>query len=183
MRSPTQWKRAVQQLHRSGRDSLWIKSRFVYDQRRFQSTSSLPPKADLQALFTKLRNKVADAGQQLPPGAQVPFVNDDFGDVYGLYYLITGDGYSMRELEDYAKSLRGDLLTVEGVGKVSLNGAQRNHLRGDIAGTCCRIRCISQPDLQRSGSTKCCCVCWRCKNRQSTFDYSALRHRGLCERD
>jgi multidrug efflux pump subunit AcrB len=92
-----------------------------------------PSKADLQALFTKLRNKVADAGRQLPPGAQVPFVNDDFGDVYGLYYLITGDGYSMRELEDYAKSLRGDLLTVEGVGKVSLNGAQREAIYVEIS--------------------------------------------------
>lgn len=90
-------------------------------------------KADLQALFTKLRNKVNDAIRQLPPGASTPIVNDDFGDVFGLYYLVTGEGYSMRELEDYAKQLRGDLLTVDGVGKVSLAGAQREAIYVEIS--------------------------------------------------
>ncbi len=56
-----------------------------------------------------------------------------FGDVFGIYYLITGDGYSMRELEDYAKQLRADLLMVEGVGKVSLSGAQREAIYVEIS--------------------------------------------------
>ena len=102
---------------------------------------------------------------QLPPGAQVPFVNDDFGDVYGLYYLITGDGYSMRELEDYAKSLRGDLLTVEGVGKVSLNGAQREAIYVEISRERAAALGVSVNQIyndlaqQNAGSS----VCWRCK--------------------
>lgn len=53
-----------------------------------------PSREDLQTIWTRLRNTVSDASGQLPPGASTPFVNDDFGDVYGLYYLITGDGYS-----------------------------------------------------------------------------------------
>jgi multidrug efflux pump subunit AcrB len=40
---------------------------------------------------------VADAAAGLPPGAETPVVNDDFGDVYGLYYLLTGDGYTEKE--------------------------------------------------------------------------------------
>ena len=92
-----------------------------------------PTKTALQGLFTKLRNKVSDAARQLPPGSKTPFVNDDFGDVFGIYYLITGDGYSMRELEDYAKQLRADLLMVEGVGKVSLSGAQREAIYVEIS--------------------------------------------------
>ncbi|MEL6861322.1 MAG: efflux RND transporter permease subunit [Pseudomonadota bacterium] len=92
-----------------------------------------PNKESLQLLWTKLRNKVSDVSSQLPPGASTPFVNDDFGDVYGLYYLLTGEGYSMRELEDYAKQLRGDLLAVEGVGKVTLHGTQSEAIYVEIS--------------------------------------------------
>ena len=82
-----------------------------------------PTKADLQLIWTKLRNKVADAALQLPPGVSTPYVNDDFGDVYGLYYLLTGEGFSPAELRRYAKELQSELLQVEGVGKVQLDGA------------------------------------------------------------
>ncbi|MCR9078812.1 MAG: efflux RND transporter permease subunit [Hyphomonadaceae bacterium] len=92
-----------------------------------------PNKESLQLLWTKLRNKVADASSQLPPGASTPSVNDDFGDVYGLYYMLTGEGYSMRELEDYAKRLRGDLLAVDGVAKVTLHGTQREAIYVEIS--------------------------------------------------
>ena len=92
-----------------------------------------PTKEDLQVLWTKLRNKVADAAGSLPPGAQTPFVNDDFGDVYGLYYMLTGEGYSLRELEDYAKRLRGELLAVDGVGKVTLSGEQQEAIYVEIS--------------------------------------------------
>ena len=92
-----------------------------------------PSKADLQAIWTKLRNKVADASGRLPPGATQPYVNDDFGDVYGLYYLLTGEGYSMRELEEYAKDLRLDLLSVDGVAKVTLHGVQDEAIYVEIS--------------------------------------------------
>ena len=47
-------------------------------------------RADLQLIWTKLRNKVNDVQRSLPPGAVSPVVYDDFGDVYGLYYFLTG---------------------------------------------------------------------------------------------
>ena len=80
-------------------------------------------RADLQVVWGKLRNRIRDARRALPPGALEPIVNDSFGDVYGLYYLITGDGYSPKELYDYAKSLRTELLSVDDVGKVAILGA------------------------------------------------------------
>lgn len=92
-----------------------------------------PTKAALQGVWSKLRNKVKDAQSSLPPGARESIVNDDFGDVYGVYYLITGDGYSYKELEDYAKSLRTDVLTVDGVAKVALSGLQREAIYVEIA--------------------------------------------------
>jgi multidrug efflux pump subunit AcrB len=90
-------------------------------------------KAALQAIWSKLRNKVNDAQSSLPPGAIASIVNDDFGDVYGVYFLLTGDGYTYKELEDYAKKLRTDVLSVEGVAKVSLSGLQKEAIYVEVS--------------------------------------------------
>ncbi len=92
-----------------------------------------PKKEDLQTIFAKLRNKIQDAQTSLPPGAETTIVNDDFGDVYGLYYLLTGDGYTPKEMLDYAKQVRTELLTVDGVGKVAINGNQREAIYVEIS--------------------------------------------------
>ena len=92
-----------------------------------------PTKADLQLIWTKLRNKVNDAAAQLPPGAGAPFVADDFGDVYGLLYLITGDGYSQAEIYEYARSLRTDLLEVDDVAKVEIFGQRQEAIYVEVS--------------------------------------------------
>lgn len=92
-----------------------------------------PSKAALQSVFTKLRNKVGDAQSALPQGASETIVNDDYGDVFGLYFMLTSDGFSPRELYSYAKQLRIDLLSVDGVGKVQLNGVQSETIYVEIA--------------------------------------------------
>lgn len=81
-------------------------------------------KEDLQLIWTKLRNKVNDAAGDMPPGTQPSQVFDEFGDVFGIYYVLTGEGYSMAELRSYAKTLRQDLLSVPGVGKINIAGEQ-----------------------------------------------------------
>ena len=92
-----------------------------------------PSKSALQQIWSKVRNKVSDAAAGLPPGAGEPVVNDDFGDVYGLYYLLTGDGFTEKELYEYAKDLRTDLLRGDGVAKVVIGGAQREVIYVEIA--------------------------------------------------
>ena len=92
-----------------------------------------PNKASLQSIWSKLRNKVADAQSQLPPNAMASIVNDDFGDVYGVFYLITGDGFNYNELKEYGKSLRTSLLTVDGVAKVKLSGVQDEAIYVEIS--------------------------------------------------
>lgn len=92
-----------------------------------------PSKSDLQTVWSKLRNRVNDAVGQLPPGAGAPVVQDDFGDVYGLYYLITGPGFTPRELANYAKTVRGALLAVEGVARVQLTGTQPEAIHIEIS--------------------------------------------------
>lgn len=90
-------------------------------------------KADLQSVWAKLRNKVRDAQSSLPPGAYESIVNDDFGDVYGLYYLITGEGFTPKQLYEYAKDLRTELLTVDDVAKVAIHGSQSEVIYVEIA--------------------------------------------------
>lgn len=82
-------------------------------------------KAALQTVWAKMRNKISDAQSSLPQAAAKPFVNDDFGDLYGLYYFITGEDYSPAELRTYAKALQKEILQVKGVGKVQLSGMQK----------------------------------------------------------
>ncbi len=84
-----------------------------------------PTKADLRLIWSKLRDRVNDAALALPPGAGTPYVADDFGDVFGLLYFITGDGYSPAELRRYAKSLQGSLLQVDGIARVTLDGLRK----------------------------------------------------------
>jgi len=79
---------------------------------------------ELQLIWSKLRNRVRDAMSSLPPGAQEPTVYDDFGDVYGLLYLITGEGFPIDELYSYARDVRTELLAVDGVGSISIRGDQ-----------------------------------------------------------
>ena len=82
-------------------------------------------KEALQTVWAKMRNKIDDAQGSLPQAAATPLVNDDFGDLYGLAYFITGDDYSPAELRTYAKALQKEILQVKGVGKVQLAGMQK----------------------------------------------------------
>ena len=78
--------------------------------------------SELPAVWTKLRARLADASLQLPPGVSSPFVNDSFGDVFGLYYAVTAEGYTDAEKHRLAAFLRRELLAVEGVADVSVEG-------------------------------------------------------------
>ncbi|MRX26873.1 efflux RND transporter permease subunit [Kangiella sp. HZ709] len=90
-------------------------------------------KSDLQLIWSKLRNKVRDAERYLPSEATSPAVYDDFGDVFGMYYFITGEGYSMSELRDFAKTFQSEILQVKGVAKVSFAGEQQEAIYVEIS--------------------------------------------------
>ncbi len=79
-------------------------------------------KESLPQVWDELRRKVGDAQGQLPPGAGPSVVNDDFGDVYGIFFAIYGSEYGFDELWDVAKLLRRELLLVQDVAKVDIFG-------------------------------------------------------------
>lgn len=89
--------------------------------------------SELPSIWTKLRNRVSEAA--LPSGATAPYVNDSFGDVYGLYYAITAPGFSDREINNLADFLRREVLSVEGVADAVISGApnERIYVEPDLA--------------------------------------------------
>ncbi len=97
------------------------------------SFDASPTKADLQLVWSKVRNKIDDAQRALPPGAGTSVVMDDFGDVYGIYYLLTGEGFTPAELSSYADSLRRDMLLVDNVAKVSIVGEQEEVIYVEVS--------------------------------------------------
>ncbi len=77
-------------------------------------------------VWDELRRKVADVQGQLPPSVRgTSVVVDDFGDVYGIFLSISGEGFTQPELRRYAEFLRRELLPVQDVKSVQLFGVHR----------------------------------------------------------
>ncbi len=93
---------------------------------------STPPSA-VPGQWYQVRKKLGDIKGQLPQGAVGPFFNDDFGDVYGVVYALTSDGFTYRELRDQAEFIRAELLRVNNVGKVDLIGVQDEVIYVDLS--------------------------------------------------
>ena len=80
--------------------------------------------AEVPDLWYQVRKKVGDIRQNLPSGIYGPYFNDEFGDTYSIIYALTTDGFSRREVRDYAERIRTALLLVPDVAKVDLIGVQ-----------------------------------------------------------
>ncbi|MEO0438604.1 MAG: efflux RND transporter permease subunit [Pseudomonadota bacterium] len=76
----------------------------------------------MRPIFDDLRRKVEDITSELPSGASVPVVNDEYGDVFGHIYSLTGSDYSAAELADFAEIVRDELLKDPDVAKVDIYG-------------------------------------------------------------
>ena len=79
---------------------------------------------DLPQIWDELRRKVNDVRADLPPEAAEPLVKDDYGNVYGIFYAITGDGYTYAELRNFVDFLKNELLLVLGVARIEISGIQ-----------------------------------------------------------
>jgi multidrug efflux pump len=80
-------------------------------------------------VWQEVRNSVGDIRHTLPQGVLGPFFNDNFGDVYGIIYAFTADGYSDRELRDQVDIVRSSLLSeVEGISKIDWLGVQEEQV-------------------------------------------------------
>ena len=114
--------RAIQSMRKIKKissDSYYGMSRIVVE------LESGTPADDIPQLWDELRRKTTNALQLLPEGAGPITVDDDFSDVYGLYYaLVADEGYSWEEMKEYADNAKSDILAIDGVQKVALYGEQ-----------------------------------------------------------
>jgi len=77
---------------------------------------------DIEQQWDIVRRKVTNAQRLLPEGVSPPIVRDDFGDVYGMFYALTGDGLEDIELSDYAELMKRELMEIDGVCRVDIYG-------------------------------------------------------------
>jgi multidrug efflux pump subunit AcrB len=77
-------------------------------------------------VWDELRRKIVDVQPQLPPSVRGrSIVVDDFGDVFGIFLAVTGEGYTYPQLRRYVEFLRRQLLLAPNVKSVELFGAQQ----------------------------------------------------------
>ncbi len=77
---------------------------------------------ETQQIYDELRRRVGEAASQLPPGAGVPLVEDDYSDVFGILYAVSAPGYSTAEIQDMSRRIITVLKSVPGVAKVLAAG-------------------------------------------------------------
>src|SRR5262249_17956474 len=85
------------------------------------------PKSEIPDIWYQVRKKVADIKGTLPQGVIGPDFNDEFGDVFGIIYAFTADGFTHRQLRDYVENIRTEILTVKNAAKAQLPGGQDQH--------------------------------------------------------
>ena len=98
----------------------------------FQIKDNSKP-GDVPQIWYAVRKKIGDMRGSLPPGVVGPFFNDEFGDVFGVIYALSGHGFSPAELKTQADALRQELLRVPDVAKVELFGAQEEKVYIEIS--------------------------------------------------
>jgi len=111
-------------------------------------------KTRLPQVLDELRRKVSDYQVQLPPGAGPSVVNDDYGDVYGVFVALTGEGYTYRELYEYAKLLRRELLLMQDVKRIILYADQPEVIWVEMSQIKMAALGISQEDIYKALGAK-----------------------------
>ena len=90
------------------------------------------PDDEVEQEWDMLRRKVENASHSLPSGANTPVVRDDFGDVYGMFYCLTGDGLSNIEMSDYAELAKRNITDIEGVARCDIYGVKEECIYVDM---------------------------------------------------
>ena len=111
----------LQELPYFDRVQTYTKPSFTAMQVIFKDNT---PPAQVPWLFYLLRKKLQDIRADLPANLIGPDVNDEFGDVDSVLYMVTGDGADYAQLKRIVESMRQKLLRIPDVAKVNLYGVQ-----------------------------------------------------------
>lgn len=111
----------VESISQAGKSTITVKIKDKYT------------KKSLPQVWDELRRKINDVQGDMPPGARTSIVFDDYGDVYGILLALHGDGFSYKELNDYAEFLQRELLQVQDVSKIEIAGNQQEQIFVEIS--------------------------------------------------
>jgi len=111
----------LQELPYFDKVTTYTKPAFTAMQVAFKDNT---PAREVPELFYQLRKKISDIKDDLPAGLTGPSVNDEYGDVDSILYMLTGQGADYAQMKKVAEALRQRLLKVKNVTKVNLYGTQ-----------------------------------------------------------
>lgn len=83
---------------------------------------------DIPEVWYQVRKKIGDIRHTLPQALESLTFNDEFSDVYGSMYALTGDGFDYAALKKQAELIRAELLKIDDVAKVEFFGEQEQRL-------------------------------------------------------
>lgn len=88
---------------------------------------------EIPDLWYQVRKKVGDIRHTLPSNIESLTFNDEFSDVYGSMYALTGDGFDNFALKQQAERIRSELLKIKDVAKVDFFGEQKQRVFIEIS--------------------------------------------------
>jgi multidrug efflux pump len=109
---------------------------------------------DMPDIWYQARKKIGDIRHTLPDNIQGPTFNDEFGEVYGNLYALTGKDYDYAELKRQADAVRAALLQVPDVAKVDFFGEQRQRIYIEISNAKLATLGIDTATLMRALQTQ-----------------------------
>ena len=83
---------------------------------------------EMPDVWMDLRERVHNAQADLPPDAMTSVVVDHFGDTYGIFLALTGDGYSYHDLREFALYMQKRLKGCQDAAQVELFGVQQEQI-------------------------------------------------------
>jgi multidrug efflux pump len=83
---------------------------------------------DIPEIWYQVRKKVSDIRNTLPQNIESLTFNDEFSDVYGSMYALTGDGFDNFALKKQAEIIRAELLNTPDVAKVDFFGERKQRI-------------------------------------------------------
>src|SRR3974390_82568 len=111
----------LQELPYFDKVTTYTKPAFTVMQVAFKDNT---PAREVPELFYQLRKKINDIKDDLPAGLLGPSINDEYGDVDSILYMLTAQGADYAQMKKVAEALRPRLLKVKDVTKFNLYGTQ-----------------------------------------------------------
>ena len=118
----------------------------------FVNLKGSTPPTEVPDIWYHVRKSIGDMRHTLPAGVVGPGFNDEFGDTFGIIYGLTADGFTHRELRDYAEKIRARLLRIRDVSKVEILGTQDERVFNQVGRALRRAMEDADPHTRWNGA-------------------------------